>query len=587
MFDSDQAVGLGSRHRTEPEHGGRAATEPVRLEAGVTIRRRLASLAVSWVLIGALGGIGGQALGASSERGSSIPWSPCREGSGFPFECARVQVPLDYSNPQAGTISLALIRLPASDPAARIGSLFLNPGGPGGSGVDEVRFAGPYLYGGAIQSRFDIVGFDPRGVERSTPLRCFDGPREWSPAFTRFGFPITPEQEERFQRADLYLAGACDARGNAILDHMATADAARDLDLLREAVGDDRLTYMGVSYGSFLGVTYANMFPDRVRAIIVDAVLDPVAWTTGVDGERRTVPFSTRLRSDMGAQATLDEFFRLCDAGGSSCSFGPASSDRFQRLAATLRDHAITVVDPDGTEFRFIYQDLILNTLFSMYDSFSWPFLAEFLADVEAQAPPRQLGRSLHALQQAEGLGSRATTRYHNFLEGFPGVACSDSVNPTSYDAWSEQGAIADERFGYFGRAWTWLSSICAQWPGHDRERYLGPFDRTTSEPLLVIGNLFDPATRYQGAQIVHRLMPNSSLLTLRGWGHTSLFLSSCVDQISVAYLVSRTTPEPGTICRQDQVPFQSPAAATSARTPRAQVISSLVPWPLVSRLRP
>ena len=242
------------------------------------------------------------------------------------------------------------------------------------------------------------------------------------------------------------------------------------------------------------------------------------------------------MRSDQGAQATLDEFFRLCDAGGSTCAFAPHSEDRFQALAELLRDHPVRVVFPDGGEERVIYQDLVVNTQFAMYDSVSWPDLAQVLADIEAQVSPRQLGRSLAALQAATGLG-RDTPRYRNFAEGQPGVLCADSINPTSYDAWSKQGAIADERFGYFGRWWTWLSSVCSQWPGADQDRYLGPFDATTSEPLLVIGNLYDPATSYQGAQIVHRLMPTSSLLTLRGWGHTSLFLSGCVDRIAVRYL--------------------------------------------------
>ena len=548
-------------------------------------RRPLASIAVSSALVAALLASGEQAVSARPERGVvGIEWSPCHLNTGFPFECARVRVPLDYSNLQAGTISLALVRLPASDQTRRIGSLFVNPGGPGGSGVDVVLDAGPHLYGGAIQSRFDIVGFDPRGIARSTALRCFDSPDQWEPYFTRFGFPLTPKQERRFRQADLFLAGACAAHGNAIMDHMATADVARDLDRLRVAVGDDRLTYMGVSYGSFLGVTYANMFPNHVRAVIVDGVLDPVAWTTGVDGERHTVPFSTRLRSDMGAQATLDEFFRLCDAGGSNCAFAPHSADRFEQLADRLRKGAVTIVDPNGHETRFIYQDLILNTLFAMYDSFVWPDLAQFLAYLEAQASPRRLGASLGALHQAEGLASVASgNSYRNFLEGFPGVACSDSENPTSYDAWSAQGAISDQRFGYFGRAWTWVSSICAQWPGFDRQRYMGPFDRRTANPVLVIGNLFDPATRYQGAQIVHRLMPRSALLTVRGWGHTSVFTSSCVDRLSVRYLIRRMTPDPGTICRQDTVPFQPASAASAAASARrGQLLSGLAPWPLL-----
>jgi pimeloyl-ACP methyl ester carboxylesterase len=535
---------------------------------------------LSLMLVAALAiGGGAPAVGASTERGLSVDWRPCREGTGLPFECARVRVPLDYSDPQAGTISIAMIRLPASDPAARIGSLFLNPGGPGGSGVEFARRVAPSLYGGAIQSRFDIVGFDPRGIERSKPLRCFDSPAEAQKAFVRFWYPRTPAQEARTKDADTYLADACAANAGPIMDHMATADAARDLDRLRRAVGDDQLNYMGVSYGSFLGVTYANMFPDHVRAMIVDGVLDPIAWTTGVADEATTVPVSTRVRSDQGAQTTLDEFFRLCDAGGSDCPFGPRSQDRYEHLADRLRDHPLKVVTPDGTEVRLIYQDLVVNTQFALYEASSWPALAQFLADVEAQVSPGRLGRSLSALQRASGLTPRAIARYRNFVEGQPGVLCADSVNPTRYRAWSQQGAIADERFGYFGRWWTWLSSVCAQWPGADADRYLGPFDATTSEPLLVIGNLYDPATRYQGAQTVHRLMPNSSLLTLRGWGHTSLFLSGCVDRIAVEYLVSIATPEPGTICDADEVPFQQPPGAV-ARTPRTRLIPRLVPAP-------
>ena len=194
-----------------------------------------------------------------------------------------------------------------------------------------------------------------------------------------------------------------------------------------------------------------------------------------------------------------------------------------------------------------------------MYDSASWPSFARFLADLEGDLGPRQLGRSLQRLSISEGLRNPdGTPRYHNDVEGFPGVACSDSENPRAYHVWSEQGAISEERFGYFGRIWTWISSICAKWAGADARRYLGPFDHRTSEPVLVIGNFYDPATRYQGAQIVHDLLPNSALLSLHGWGHTSLFLSRCVDRAAAAYLLRIETPPPGKICQTDEVPFRS-----------------------------
>ena len=245
-------------------------------------------------------------------------------------------MPLDHARPRGAAISIAVIRLPATDPTRRIGSLFLNPGGPGGSGVDFTLFAGPFLYTEEVRARFDLVGFDPRGIMRSTALRCFGTPRQWAPYFTRFAFPITPEEEAIWIASDRYLVQACDQRGGRIIDHMTTADVARDLDLLRQAVGDSRLTYAGYSYGSYLGVTYANLFPDKVRALVVDGVLDPIAWATGRAGEGSRIPFSTRLRSDVGAQATLNEFFRLCDAnpdnprvlGPDGCTFSGNSAGR-------------------------------------------------------------------------------------------------------------------------------------------------------------------------------------------------------------------------------------------------------------------
>ena len=256
----------------------------VRGEPRMRSRRSSVVMAICVVLLTASApGSGAASTVPSGHVASSIDWTPCHQGTGFPFECGVLQVPLDYSNPQGASIKLALVRLPASDPSHRIGSLFLNPGGPGGSGVDFAVAAAPFLYGGAIQGSFDIVGFDPRGIDRSTPLRCFDSSDEWGPIFTKFAFPRTPREEQLWQKADLYLVDNCAHRGNPILDHMATADAARDMDRMRAAVGDEKLTYMGVSYGSYLGVTYANLFPNHVRAVIVDGVLDPIAWATGVD----------------------------------------------------------------------------------------------------------------------------------------------------------------------------------------------------------------------------------------------------------------------------------------------------------------
>ena len=164
---------------------------------------------------------------------------------------------------------------------------------------------------------------------------------------------------------------------------MSTANVARDLDRLRAAAGDAQLNYVGLSYGTYLGTTYANMFPDHVRAVVVDGVLDPIAWAN-VEGE---IPFSTRLRSDAGAQTTLEKFFELCDAAGAACAFGPDSANRFADLADRLLVEPVLFTDPEtGEQFPVTYQDLIGFTLGSLYDPFSFPFLAEVLALLEASA---------------------------------------------------------------------------------------------------------------------------------------------------------------------------------------------------------
>jgi pimeloyl-ACP methyl ester carboxylesterase len=535
-------------------------------------------VASAWVGVVPPPGGGPTAAAAPSAR-----WQRCFRSLAPGLQCGSVKVPLDYDEPNGRHLSIAMTRLLATDPSERIGSLFINPGGPGGSGVDvvlaiaQLEQLGLNVFDPEVRARFDIVGFDPRGIVRSKPLRCFDDPSQWIFA----PFPVTAEEEAASESADRYLADACEADGGRIQDHMSTANVARDLDVLRQAVGDRGLNYVGYSYGSFLGTMYANLFPQNVRAVVVDGVLDPVAWTTGAPGQQN-LPFSTRLRSDAGAQATLLEFFRLCGAGGPNCAFAPNSEGRFAALADRLRSGPIDVVDPEtGDIFPFTYQDLIGNTLNAMYDAASWPDLAGLLAFLEAEASPAKIGARLKALKTKLGgtwpLG-RNIPRYYNDVEGFPGVACSDSDNPDSYSAWSEAGAAADEQFGYFGRAWTWASSICAVWTGFDEDRYMGPFDAETANPVLIVGTRFDPATRYEGAVTLSHLLPNSSLLTVDGWGHTSLFVSSCSNAAVARYLVDGVTPAPGTVCPADVVPFA--ASPGRQRAVAANIQSTHVRWP-------
>jgi pimeloyl-ACP methyl ester carboxylesterase len=535
-------------------------------------RRVLGLALVSVVAVGSV--IAAPAADAAPAR-PKIHWSACYKALaaafGVRYECATVNVPLDYAVRNGPVVQLALVRLPAMNQAAKIGSIFLNPGGPGGSGVDFALFFGPEvesIWGRQVRARFDIVGFDPRGIGRSTAIKCFGNEKQAVRVFPPFPFPLTPAEEAIVARGDGLLAGQCAQRGNKISAHMSTANVARDLDLLRQAVGDQQLTYVGLSYGSYLGVTYANLFPNRVRSLVVDGVLDPIAWAN-VNG---AVPFSTRLRSDQGAQVTLERLFALCEAAeNGNCALAPNSADRFAALAERLRTEPVLVTDPEtGERFLVTYQDLIAITLGSLYNPFGYADLANLLAALESIASPAGIGAALARLEASTGLvNKRGFPHYVNFAEGFPAVACEDSNNPTDYRVWSTQGAAADAAFGYFGRIWTWASSPCAQWPLDDRGRYLGPFTARTANPVLVIGNLYDPATRYQGAQTVRGLLPNSALLTVDVPGHTSLGASGCAGFVTGQYLLNPGAAAgiDGEVCPVEFNPFDLVAgASTSAK---------------------
>jgi pimeloyl-ACP methyl ester carboxylesterase len=471
-------------------------------------------------------------------------------------------VPLDYHEPNGATIAISLIRLPALNPQNRIGSLFFNPGGPGGSGVSFLLSLGLSPFAGLFRERFDLVGFDPRGIAGSTALRCFGAYQQWDPYyFSTFAFPSTPEEEREWITSDRYVDAACAQRGARIIDHMSTANVARDLDLLRQAVGDPKLNYIGYSYGSYIGLTYANLFPDNFRALVVDGVVDPIAWATGYGNEGSTLPFSTRLRSDMGAQSTLNEFFRLCDAGGVRCPLAPNSASRFAAIGNRLKIQPIQFTFSDGYVGELNYSVFIAITSNALYGSARvWEDFAQLLADLEGQVNLSQLGARVEPLWEMPGyITKRGFPRYRNSLEGRPAVSCSDTDNPHTYAAWSAAGHAADAAHGYFGSLWTWVgasSSSCAEWPGADKDRYTGPFNRYTTNPVLVVGNLFDPATRYEGAVTAANLLPNSRLLTLHAWGHTSLGRSSCANNVVARYLNDLVLPAPGTVCEQARVPF-------------------------------
>jgi len=497
-----------------------------------------------------------EASAAQGEPGKTYPtpqWSPCYQavaadfadqGLDVEYECTQINVPLDWNHSNGSTIQLALVRIPASDVENYRGSLFLNPGGPGGSGVDFALGFGPFaqFVGGPVANHYDIVGFDPRGIGRSTPLRCFGNLNHAVQVFPPFPFPMTEDEIDLFIPGDQLLIDQCDQRGNKVLEHMSTANVARDMEHMRNLLGNEKLNYVGISYGTFLGQTYANMFPDNVGAFVIDAVLDPIAWSNlGAN-----VPFSVSLRSDAGAQATLDEFLRQCEAAGpGNCALAPDASNRLDAVLETLRSGPILIQDPEtGESFPYFYSFAVLDLLIGLYNPGGYAEVAEFIAFIEAQAGPAALGLQLEEMQEAVGLvNKRGFPNYPNFVEGFPGVACEDTFNPDiGHQGWFDAGKEATAAFGIFGEAWTWASEPCILWEFEDASNYTGPYDAATANPVLVIGNFYDPATRYQGAQTARGLLPNSALLSVDEPGHASLGISGCAGFLTGLYLEDPST---------------------------------------------
>jgi pimeloyl-ACP methyl ester carboxylesterase len=509
--------------------------------------RRWTTLATAGALVaGLLSVVPASTAGAAqSPPIPKLAWHACESAPGY--ECATAKVPLDYDNPRGATISLAVSRIKATDPKRRIGSLFLNPGGPGGSGVQFLQSVGQDLYSDEVRARFDLVSFDPRGVAGSTPLTCFKTQDQADAATAPFSFPVTAAEEKAWVGFDRAYAGSCKKYAGPIINHMSTADVARDMDLLRQAVGDKKLTYAGYSYGTYIGSVYANLFPDKVRAVIIDGVIDPVSDATGRGLEWVRKPVDARLESEQGAYQELQEFLRLCDAGGPNCAFSAGNPKaRYDALAAKLRKHPLEL--PDGEVVT--YADLISQTLGALYRADNFPGLAEYLQGL-ATASASRVKAARAAL---------AVPAYEQGAEGFYGVWCTDSLNPASVSYWARAAKAADKKWPYFGRAWNWEASICVRWPGHDSDRYLGPFNKRTANPVLVIGNRWDPATRYEDAVSTSKILGNARLLSVSGWGHTSLFSSACADSKASAYLLTGALPAKGTVCKPDAVPFAQPA---------------------------
>ncbi|MFG2910258.1 alpha/beta hydrolase [Kitasatospora sp. NPDC048286] len=538
---------------TSPSSG--PAADPRRPEAAPAVVRRPAA---SWRL-GA--GIAAAALLAAvcpatavaapdTAPAPRLAWATCADG----FECATARVPLDHHDPRGAGIDLAVIRHPADDQAHRIGSLFYNPGGPAVAGT----LALPLMLGQfpeQVRKRFDIVSFDPRGTGASAPVQCFDNPADEQAllAGTAAGYPEGAEQQNTWADAYQRLARQCAARNPDLLPHISTANVARDMDLLRRAVGDRRLSYLGTSYGSYLGATYANLFPDRVRAMVLDSAPDPVAWSTGRGDQATTTGTLLRNGSDVAASRVLDAFLDQCgQAGTQTCAFSAgtaaATRARYGELLQRLRTRPVAV---DG--MTYTAGSALEATIISLYATNPAPGIPD--------TGWSHLGTRLQTLWAATEAPATPGTPLPPVLRQSPdqalAVVCSDSANPPARADYPALAVSARARSGEAGPYFAWTDERCADWPARDRDRYDGPWNHPTARPVLVVANTGDPAMPYEGSRAMARSLARAQLLTVDGYGHTVLANpSDCAARYETRYLIDGILPAPGTVCAPAKPPF-------------------------------
>ncbi|MGK4581980.1 alpha/beta hydrolase [Kitasatospora sp. HPMI-4] len=571
MTSSPQAGGLAARLcRPLPRPLPRSARRTKRPTPAA--RRARAAAAVAGLIAATLPTATATATAATTATvttaGAQVPrldWQPCAEG----FECATARVPLDYRAPRGATIDIAVIKHPATDPTHRIGSLFYNPGGPGVPGTQALP-AMTSLFPEQLRARFDIVSFDPRGIGASTTTRCFPD----NAAEQRFfagvpeGFPVGRPQERAWTDAYARFGQECLHSAPALLPHLSTANVARDMDLLRQAVGDRQLTYYGVSYGTYLGATYANLFPGRVRSMVLDSAVDPVAWSTGRGGQADQLGSFLRTGTDLAADRTLNAFLDQCgQAGPRACAFAApgatATRAKFATLLQRLRQRPVTLDTPMGA-MPFSYASTVESTLMQLYAAApvanlaaGWPGLGQQLQQLwTASTAPATPAATAPAAPTA----APATGGYQGKEQSL-GVMCADSADPRSTSGYPAQAALARARSGDLGSYFAWAAEPCATWPARDRDRYDGPWNRPTANPVLVLANTGDPAWPYQGSQAMSRTLARARLLTVDGYGHTVMANpSACAAAHEVRYLVDGVLPPSGTVCEPDHRPFEGAA---------------------------
>ncbi|WP_150243610.1 alpha/beta hydrolase [Nocardiopsis quinghaiensis] len=498
--------------------------------------------------------------------GQEVSWRPCHDGEEAAadrgadpewlenLECGTVTVPLDHDEPHGRTLDIALVRAPADGPEEdHLGALVVNPGGPGVSGVRALESP---LFGDGIRAAFDLVSFDPRGVGASGGFACGDRyaliDARQSVAGTDPGDLDAAELRPLANAAREY-ARACEGRaGEEFLAHIGSVNVARDLDIVRDALGEDRLNFVGYSYGALIGVLYAHMYPENTRALVLDG-----AVATGMSNAEAAVDQVAAF------QHAWEMFLADCVAEVGACPFAGAdrgrgsggagaASEADARMAGLLER-----LDRDPAQVRGIPVDgrmLLTMVGMALYQEDSWDPLADVLtalAEGDARGVERHLGRLYDDTfgRYAKAESGEPGTGHQDAGAAYTAVRCADRADPEDVAAYRDAADEAADVSPLFGPGPVWDHLPCAYWPGTEE----APTAPTAPEapPIVVVGTVGDPATPYPWAREAAERLETATLVTYEGAGHTvyGWGRSPCVDGAVDAYLLTGEVPRPGLTC--------------------------------------
>jgi pimeloyl-ACP methyl ester carboxylesterase len=453
-----------------------------------------------------------------------LDWRPCDSN-----QCARLKVPLDYANPDGKSIELAVLRSPATRRGERVGQLVVNPGGPGGSGVNYAA-AGAFTFGDELTRYYDIVGFDPRGVGKSTPLEC--GDTKLTDEFAGVDpDPDTRAEVSEFDRINRAYGQSCLTRSGDLARHISTIEAAKDMDILRAALGERQLDYLGASYGTLLGATYAELFPHNVRRMVLDGALDPTLSSEQVNiGQAR------------GFETALDAYVKYC-IGEGSCVLGNEVAEAKHRIRQLL-DQLDSSPLPTSSGRELTEGQARYGVVLPLYNKTYWPLLTIALTQAIRNGNGDQL------LVLADQYTARSADGYKdNSFAAFWAVSCLDYPDSVPSDQIPSHFKQFDDASPTFGRLFVYDLAKCDEWPVKST-RTPAPIHAAGAPPIVVIGTTRDPATPYEWAKALASQLDSGRLITRDGDGHTGFHQGNqCVDNAVEHYLIGGTVPEDNLSC--------------------------------------